>query len=152
MSTSYSNSSNSSSSSSSSSSSPSISHDCCLIELRGPENIRAWSHFLRVELDAAFQDLSTAVFGTPMDFPRSSVENASLEAREAWRIWKVQRAKALRILCSTLRNPKVMERLVEQEGWDPKKDADPASLYQLIWKIFGPPAEKPATGTGTASS
>ncbi|KAK3950978.1 hypothetical protein QBC32DRAFT_315377 [Pseudoneurospora amorphoporcata] len=103
-----------------------------LIELKGPQNLRNWNHFLRVELDA--EDLTEYVFG-----PASAVPEPDKSTKpEEHRTWRLARAKAMRILYSTLRREDVIRRL-ERYGWD-VQNTNPANVYQLVWNVFGPDA------------
>ncbi|KAK3342753.1 hypothetical protein B0H65DRAFT_469235 [Neurospora tetraspora] len=102
---------------------------CALVELKGSQNIRDWNHFLRVELDA--EDLTEYVFGPASAVPEPN-KNLDPVAHKAW---KLARAKAMRILISTLRRETVISRL-EGYGWD-NENRDPAYVRQLVWKVFG---------------
>ncbi|EAA30918.1 hypothetical protein GE21DRAFT_9049 [Neurospora crassa] len=111
---------------------------CALIELKGSANIRDWNHFLRVELDA--EELTEYVFGPTSAVPEPN-KNLDPVAHKAW---KLARAKAMRILYTTLKRETVTNRL-EGYGWD-EDNRDPSYVHKLVWKVFGPGAPSISLG------
>ncbi|KAK3401899.1 hypothetical protein B0T20DRAFT_431215 [Sordaria brevicollis] len=113
-----------------------ITQVCSLIELEGRNNIDLWSHFLYVELNA--EGLAEYVMGPPKAAPHEPEPNNTADREN----WERARAKAMRILFSTLRNPFVFHKLNTEttecmDIWD-KENKDPAYVYWLIWELFAP--------------
>lgn len=114
------------------STSPTTSATSALIELKGSNNLHHWAHFLKVELEA--EELAEHV----IDPDSSHLEPDEYRKSGRYYTWKAKRAKAMRILCSTLKREEVINRL-DRAGWDYKNE-DPAYVYLLVWKVFGPEA------------
>lgn len=107
---------------------------CALIDLKGPQNIRIWDHFLFVELDA--ENLADYLFEGAM--PEPPPQNHSLALDNRHEVWRMNRAKAMRILCSTLKNNEEAVYHLLRGGWGMSSCKDPAELWKLVWRVFKP--------------
>ncbi|KAK3401901.1 hypothetical protein B0T20DRAFT_126225 [Sordaria brevicollis] len=106
-----------------------------LIELKGPQNFHQWKQLLRVELEA--EDLTAYVFGSPHD--RNSIKvppepNKDVQPEEH-KAWRLARARAMKILCSTLKDKEVFGRLL-REYLDVETQG-PDWVFQMCINFFG---------------
>lgn len=91
---------------------------CALVQLKGKANIYAWNLFLQIELEA--EDLAEYVVR-----PKTAIPEPDKSIKpEEHRIWRLARARAMRILYSTIRTDEVIG-ILESKGWD-KESQDPA--------------------------
>ncbi|KAK3401898.1 hypothetical protein B0T20DRAFT_389823 [Sordaria brevicollis] len=110
-----------------------------LIQLKGAQNIHLWSHFLFIELEA--ENVSEYLFDeTFIREPLAPPPPPAPAPAPAYYNWRRNRAKAMRILCSTFKdNEEVVDRLVRGGWWTlPGQGRDPAELWGLIWRVFAP--------------
>lgn len=108
---------------------PFLSTSSALIPLKGPSNLFHWNHFLRVELEAF--GLAEYVFGPVDAVPEPNWETAP----EEHKAWRLARAKASRILHSTLKDEEVMDRLRPLGVWEWWFE-DPFEVHDLVMDTF----------------